>query len=175
MNKFPKLHKTDLAQELYTPPEDSKKILKFIPKEWTIYEACWGQGHMATAFQEEGYAVVGGEGIDFFMHDCGLFSNSTENYDVIITNPPWRNHKDFIEKAMRTGKPFAFLIRLEHIGGVRAFELFKDLHIQIVIPKKRINFITPKMREGKKVAGAPIHSAWLTFGLDLPKDILYIE
>ena len=166
--KYPKLHTTDLAQELYTPRQDAVKILQFIPKEWTIYECCWGDGDMADAFRDMEYQVVGGKDVDFF-------SNTITNYDCIITNPPWRNHKDFIQHAFTLGKPFAFLLRLEHIGGVRAYDLFKDKKIQIIIPKKRINFITQKMRKGIKATGSPFHSIWLTYGLGLESDIQWVE
>lgn len=159
---------------MYTPPEDAKKILKFIPKEWVIYECCWGDGTMATAFRDEGYTVVGGKDIDFFTHDSP-FVNDLSEYDVVITNPPFNNNKDFLRKAIETKKPFAFLCRIEHLGGVSAYDLFKDLTIQIVIPEKRINYITPKVREGIQVAGSPFHSCWITYGLQLEKDILYIK
>ncbi|MFA7074130.1 MAG: hypothetical protein WC234_02955 [Endomicrobiaceae bacterium] len=59
-------------------------------------------------------------------------------------------------------------------GGVEAYELFKDLDIKIIIPKKRINYITPKMMAGKKVGGSPFHSVWITKGFNLPKQINYI-
>ena len=176
IKSFPKLHTTDEAQEFYTPPADAKKILQFIPEKWTIYECCWGRGDMADAFIDEGYKVIGGKDIDFFNSPY----KPTE-YDCIITNPPWRNHKDFVEKAIDIskqfpfGKPFAFLLRLEHLAGVRAYNLFSKQNIQIIIPKKRINFITPKMREGIKVGGSPFHSIWITRGLVLKQAITWIE
>ena len=75
----------------------------------------------------------------------------------------------------RNGKPFALLCRLEHLGGVEALRLFQDAHIQVVIPERRINYITPKMLAGEKVGGSPFHSVWVTCGLDLPRDILYVK
>ena len=160
MGKYPKLYTTDLAQEMYTPKRDAQKILQYIPKMHVIYEMCAGEGHMVSSFREMGYNVV---------------TDEKEKFDVVITNPPWRNHKDFVEKAISFNKPFAFLLRLEHLGGVRSYELFSKIDIKILIPKKRINFITPKMREGKNVGGSPFHSIWVTYGLPITDTITYIE
>jgi len=97
-----------------------------------------------------------------------------EEWDIFITNPPFNGNKKFFRRAIELEKPFAILCRLEHLGGVEAYELFKDLDIKIIIPKKRINYITPKMMAGKKVGGSPFHSVWITKGFNLPKQINYI-
>ena len=52
--------------------------------------------------------------------------------------------------------------------------LLKDLDFQLIIPERRINYITPKMLAGEKVGGSQFHSIWLTYGLNLPKQINYI-
>ena len=98
-----------------------------------------------------------------------------ENWDFLITNPPFNGNKKFIKRAIELNKPFAFLIRLEHLGGVEACYLFKDLNFQIIIPEKRINYLTPKKLKGEKVGGAQFHSIWFTYGLNLPKQINYIK
>ena len=67
------------------------------------------------------------------------------------------------------------MIRLEHLGGKRAFELLGDFNFKIIIPKKRINYITPKMKQGIKVGGSQFHSIWLTYKVNLPKQINYVE
>jgi hypothetical protein len=47
--------------------------------------------------------------------------------------------------------------------------------LQVIIPKKRINYITPKMKQGIKVGGSQFHSIWLTYKVNLPKQINYEE
>lgn len=160
--KFPKLHNFN---EMYTPPEAMQYITPFLPKHYTYREMCYWKGHMAEQLKKDWFDVVGESGIDCFIEfpEC----------DAIITNPPFNWNKNFFKRAIELKKPFAFLVRLEHLGGVWAYELFKDLNIQIIIPKKRINYITPKMQEWKKVWWSPFHSVWVTYGLELPKDILY--
>ena len=167
--KYPKLHTTDLAQELYTPPSATAQIVPFIPKGLVVWEMCYGRGDMANALRDSGISVVGDKNMDCFIDE-------PEAYDIIVTNPPYRNNKDFLERAIKSGKPFALLMRLEHIGGVRASDLLKDLDIKILIPKRRINFITPKMRDGKSVGGSQFHTIWVTYKLvDDPRQIIYLE
>ena len=89
--------------------------------------------------------------------------------------PPFNGNKKFIERAINLHKPFAFLIRLEHLGGVTAYRLFKDLDFKIIIPEKRVHYITPKSLLGEKVGGSPFHSIWFTYGVNLSKQINYVK
>ena len=162
--EYPKLHNFN---DMYTPPEALDYIERYLPKNKTYWEACYGLGHMADELKKRGFTVIGNKDWDIFVEN--------PEYDILITNPPFNGNKKFIKRAIELGKPFAFLIRLEHLGGVEALRLFKDLYIQIIIPEKRINYITPKMLAGEKVGGSLFHSVWLTRGLGLPKQINYIN
>lgn len=169
MSKYPKLNTTSLAQELYTPPEATRQIIEFLPKNKIIWEMCYGRGDMADELRANGFEVVGNSEIDCFNEEPELF-------DIVVTNPPYRNNKDFIERAIMSNKPFAMLIRLEHLGGVRASRLLGDLEFTVLVPQKRINFITPKMREGKNVGGSPFHTVWLTHRIfEDNQQIIYLK
>ena len=161
---FPKLHNFN---EMYTPRVALSYIAPFLPKDKIYWEACYGQGHMAQTLTNLGFNVIGNSDIDCLI-------DKPNNFDILITNPPFNGNKKFIKRAIELSKPFALLIRLEHLGGVEAMELLKNLDFQIIIPEKRINYITPKMLKGEKVGGSPFHSIWLTYGLNLPKQINYI-
>ena len=165
MNKFPKLHNFN---EMFTPPEAMDYICPFLDKSLIYWEACHGKGHMTNELRKRGFNVIGKENFD-----CLVYEPETK-WDFWITNPPFNGNKIFIERAIQLKKPFAFLIRLEHLGGVKAMELLKDLDFKIIIPQKRINYITPKMIAGEKVGGLQFHSIWLTYKIKLPKQINYI-
>ena len=158
---YPKLHNFN---EMYTPPVALDSIEQFLPKDVIYWEACYGMGHMADELLKRGFGVIGHEDID-----C-LSELPKEQWDIWITNPPFNGNKKFIRRAIELGKPFAFLLRLEHLGGVEAMELLGNLDFQIIIPKKRINYIKS---EGK-TSSSPFHSIWLTYGLKLPKQINYV-
>ena len=92
---------------------------------------------MADELSKRGFIVVGNMDIDCLKEE-------PDKWDVFMTNPPFNGNKKFFKRAIELGKPFVFLCRLEHLGGVEASKLFRNLNIQIVIPKRRINYITPK-------------------------------
>ncbi len=164
-NNFPKLHNFN---EMYTPPEAMKYIIPYLNKDLIYWEACYGLGYMAEELIKNDFNVVGHRELDCLVEE-------PDNWDFLITNPPFNGNKKFIKRAIELNKPFAFLIRLEHLGGVEACSLFKDLDFQIIIPEKRINYLTPKKLRGEKVGGSPFHSIWFTYGLNLPKQINYIK
>lgn len=151
---------------MYTPPEAILYIEPYLPREVIYWEACYGKGHMADELRKLGLSVVGDENMN-------CLAEQPPNWDIFITNPPFNGNKLFFNRAIDLGKPFAILCRLEHLGGVEALRLFKDINIQVIIPEKRINYITPKMIAGLKTSGSPFHSVWVTHGMSLPRDILY--
>jgi len=160
--KFPILSKND---ECFTPPNAVDVIVPFLPKDKIYWEACYGEGYLAKRLMEHGFTVVGEQ----YM-DC--LKEQPDNWDVWITNPPFSNNKTFVKRAIFLGKPFAFLMRLEHLGGVGAHEVFSKLDIQIIIPKRRIHYIN-KTKNGYQKGNSPFHSIWITWGLGLPKEINY--
>ena len=165
MIKYPKLHNFN---DMYTPKKAMNYIIPFLDKNLIYWEACYGKGHMADILKENRFNVIGKE-------DMNCLKEQPKKWNFWITNPPFKTNKVFIRRAIELKKPFAFLIRLEHLGGVEALELLKDLDFKIIIPERRINYITPKMLKGEKVGGSPFHSIWLTYKVNLPKQINYIE
>ena len=164
---YSRLHTTDLAQQMYTPPDATRQIVPYIPVSAVVWEMCYGRGDMADELRNNGVYVVGETDRDCF--------GEPPEFDVIVSNPPYRNNKDFIARAIELGKPFALLVRLEHLGGVTASRLLRDLDIKLLIPEKRINFITPKMQNGEKAGGSPFHTIWLTYKLvDSDRQIIYL-
>jgi len=163
--KYPVLHNFN---DMYTPPEAVDYIIPFLNKKLLYWESCYGEGHLAKELQKRGFEIIGNKNID-------CLTEEPEKWDVWITNPPFNGNKKFIKRAIELKKPFVFLLRLEHLGGVEALNLLKDLDFKIIIPEKRINYITPKMIAGQKVGGSPFHSIWLTYKINLPKQINYIR
>lgn len=155
--------------DMYTPPEAMDYIIPYLDKSLLYWEACYGKGHMADELYFRGFDVVGNEYID-----C-LEDEPMEVWDFLITNPPFNGIRKFIRRFIELGKPFATLARIEHLGGVEICNILKDVDFKIIIPEKRINYITPKMLQGIKVGGASFHSIWITYGIELPRQINYVK
>lgn len=161
VTKKPKLMMHGHTDEIYTPDYALEPLLPFIQKEWVIWECAYGNGALANHLKRRGFNVIGG-GEDFLQNkrEC----------DVIITNPPYSNKERFLKRAYELNKPFAFLMPLTALEGKKRGELYKKYGIQLIIPNCRIDFITPKNGKSSWFA-----TAWFTHGLDLPKDLLFVE
>lgn len=120
-----------------------------------------GGGSLAKIMENKGYKVVSSE--DFFKDN--------QECDIIITNPPYSLKEEFLKRAYELNKPFAFLMPLTSLEGKKRGELFRKYGIQLIIPNKRINFITPS----GKGSGAWFQTAWFCYKLNLPKDLNFVE
>jgi len=87
-----------------------------------------------------------------------------------VTNPPYSIKTKFLKRAFELGKPFAFLLPLTALEGKERGKLYAEYGIQLIIPNKRINFMTGS---GKKSVW--FQTAWFTWGLNLPKDLNFVE
>jgi len=88
-----------------TPEETTRAILDVLVLEGSILEPACGIGHISKVLKEyypENEIIstdlidrgFGEGGIDFLSHDYG------RRFDNIITNPPFKLAKEFVEKAL---------------------------------------------------------------------------
>src|SRR3990167_4080954 len=154
------------SDEFQTPKIAIMTLLPFLKKEWIIYECAWGKGSLATHLLERGFKVIGDKSYDFLEND--VFK---EDFDCIVTNPPYSKKEEFLRRAYTYGKPFAFLLPLSALEGKKRGELYRKYGIQLIIPNKRINFITPS----GKGSGAWFQVAWFCWGLNLPNDLNFVD
>ena len=150
------------TDEFFTPEYALNPLLPYLRKEWIIWECAWGKGTLAKHLKEKGFSVLN-EDVDFL--DFNL------NCDVLITNPPYSKKDEFLRRAFEIGKPFAFLMPLTALEGIKRGALFKKYGIQLIIPNRRINFITPS----GKGSGAWFQTAWFCWKLNLPQDLMFVE
>jgi len=76
-----------------------------------------------------------------------------------------------LERAFEIDKPFAMLLPLTTLEGIRRGKMFNNKNIQMIIPNRRINFITPS----GKGSGAWFQVAWFCWKFNLPKDLMFVE
>ena len=162
-SKKPKLMMNGHTDEIYTPEYALNPLLPYIKKFKVVWECAWGEGALATHLRKKGFEVRGSNVVNFF-DDWHLV------YDCIVTNPPYSKKDEFLKRAYELGKPFAFLMPLTTLEGIKRGALFKKYGLQLIIPNRRINFITPNGGSSSWFA-----TAWFTWGLNLPKDIMFVE
>lgn len=149
------------SDEFGTPLIAFDILNPYIPKDWIIWECAYGKGSLTKIMRSEGYKVV----------SSGNFFKDNQKCDVIITNPPYSLKEEFLARAYSLSKPFAFLMPLTTLEGIKRGKLFSIYGIQLIIPNKRINFITPS----GKGSGSWFATAWFCWRLNLPQQLNFID
>jgi len=155
--------KTAYADDFQTPSIALKTLLPYLNKDWLIWECAEGKGNLTKAFEEGGFEVIGTDirnGKDFMIYQPNEF-------DCIITNPPYSIKQKFLERAYSLHKPFAFLLPLTTFETAKRQKLFKKYGLEVIFLDKRINFETPS----GKGSGAWFAVAWFTNGLKIGKEL----
>jgi hypothetical protein len=147
-----------------SPAHVWQDIEAYIPKDKTIWECFYGDGTSGQFLQQMGCDVIH-EQIDFFKENRG---------DILVSNPPFSMKKEAFTRLKELGKPFIMISPSSMICYKYFRELFKDENIQIIIPRKRINFI--KLVDGKtsQTKGCNFDCFYYCWKMNLSKDIIYL-
>lgn len=125
--------------ELYTPKYAVEPLLKYLGnnKGITIWCPCDTQdSEVVKILSDAGYKVIAShidDGTDF------LTCTPPEDFDMVITNPPYSIKDKIINRCYSLNKPFALLLPLTALEGTRRHELFKN-GIGVVVLDKRVDF-----------------------------------
>lgn len=109
---------------------------KFAPMIW---EPACGEGHMSKKLEEHGYKVFSTDLIDrgyspYEPQDFLAIEDYTWEGDI-ITNPPYKYAKQFVEKAMeliKDGGKVAMFLKLTFLESKKRKELFEKYPPKVV-------------------------------------------
>ena len=73
----------------------------------------------------------------------------------------------FLEKAYELKTPFAFLLPLTALEGIKRQKLYRENGLEVIILPKRIDFT------GKKAPWFAV--AWFTNGLNIGKQLTFVK
>ena len=82
-----------------TPHSIVERLIDGLPWQGTVWEPCAGDGRMADALQRRGWQVISSDittGDDFFDFDIAVSH-------TLITNPPFRVIRQFVDHAFKIG------------------------------------------------------------------------
>ena len=145
----------------------------------TIWEPACGEGNIANALALRDFDVIATDiKLDFLNWESGksynFFDFETENeYDAIVTNPPYSIKYPWLERCYDLGKPFALLLPVETMGAKTAQLLFKAHGVQVIWYYPRVDFKMPN--KGWSGKGAQFPTAWFTWQLNLPTDNVFTK
>lgn len=127
---------------------DPKALELLLQKEvfsHDIWECACGEGHLSKVLEWHGYSVYSSDLVDRgFGHGGVDFLQYDEVYNGdIITNPPYKFAKEFVEKAIETvteGHKVCMLLKLQFLEGKARRELFEKYPPKyIYVASGRIN------------------------------------
>lgn len=113
-----------------TDPKAMTLLLELEKFNNNIWEPAVGEGHLAEVLKEQGYNVLA---TDLISRGYGLggvdFLKQTKKFDGdIITNPPYKYAKEFIEKALDLipkGNRVAMFLKVQFLEGKARKKLFE--------------------------------------------------
>ena len=177
--------KTDKeSDEVYTPAYAVTPLLKYLELKqiekdnarhlfsstpltiWCPFDM--EDSNYVKIFKEAGYNVIASHidnGQNFFEYE------PEEDYDIIISNPPFSLKDDILKRLYELQKPYAILLPLPSLQGQKRFKYIKDC--EALIFDKRINFYKDKeMTEIQK--GVSFASIYVCKNF-LPSNLIFEE
>ena len=124
--------------ECYTPAYGVAPIIKYIPKNWTVWLPFdTEESQFYKILQKKGYKVIRShisEGKDFYNYE------PKEHWDCIVSNPPFTNKKRIFERALSFNKPFALIMANTWLNDSAPKLLFMEKDLQLLMFDKRMKF-----------------------------------
>lgn len=120
------------------PPYGVTPILKYIPHGYTVW--CpfdKKDSEFVRQIEANGNRVIHShidDGQDFYTYE------PKENWDCIISNPPFTNKRNIFERALEFEKPFALMMSNTWLNDSAPKQLFLDKQLQLLMFDKRIKF-----------------------------------
>lgn len=157
-----------------TPPCATKALIKYCKEnninifDRTILEPACGKGHITDVLIKEGLDIIAfdiidrgyehqKDKIDFFVYDDDI------NYNI-ITNPPYKFAKEFIEHSLDIVKPDSYvcmLLKITFLEGRGRYEMFKNNPpYKVLIFSNRVNCSKQGDFEKDSEYGGAVGYAW---------------
>lgn len=143
------------TDECYTPDYAVIPLLKYLPTKkriWCPFDKHWSA--FVRILENAGHTIVCSHidnGGDFFEYE-------PEDYDIIISNPPFSLADPILKRLYEFGKPFIMLLPLKYLQSKVRAEMFIKYGIQLLSFDKRIGYYADgdmtKVKEGNNQASA---------------------
>lgn len=136
----------------------------------TVWECACGGGHLVEALRENGYKVLASDIVDRGCPDSYItdFLAAEHSTCDIITNPPYKYAKEFVEHALDIvgyGRKVAMFLKLTFLESKSRKELFKKYPPQkIWVFSERIQCAkNGDFETYKKGVGTAVAYAWFVW------------
>ncbi|MBQ7798073.1 MAG: tRNA (adenine-N(6)-)-methyltransferase [Clostridia bacterium] len=137
MNSSKLLYSNGKNDECYTPRYAVLPIIKYLPKDkiiWCPFDT--EQSEFVKVFKENGFNVINSHinyGQDFYNYE-------PQNWDIIVSNPPFTNKRKIFERCLAFNKPFALLMSNTWLNDSAPKQLFKHKDLQLLMFEQRVQY-----------------------------------
>lgn len=159
----PPLKGLSYSDDFQTPAVALRPLLGFLRKNWTIWECAAGRGNLVKGLESEGLKVIATDiltGYDFLKWQ-------PDEYDCIVTNPPYSLKERFLYRCYDLKKPFALLLPLTALETAKRQKLYQKHGLELILFDKRIDFEVPSGKESKSWFATAWFTNWLSIGKEL--------
>ena len=145
MNSKKVLYSKGKNDECYTPAYGVTPILKYIPKNaivWCPFDTL--ESEFVKQISQQNKVVFSHieVGQDFFSYE-------PQQWDVLISNPPFTNKRKYFERALSFNKPFALIMTNTWLNDAAPKQLFKHKELQLLLFDKRMKFLNNGITQHK--------------------------
>ena len=122
--------------ECHTPSYAVTPILTYIPEDavvWCPFDT--SKSHFVKEIKKTNKVVFShiDNGQNFYKYE-------PEEWDVIVSNPPYTNKRKVFERCLNFNKPFALLMSNTWLNDAEPKQLFMEKDLQLLMFDKRILF-----------------------------------
>jgi hypothetical protein len=157
--------------DIYTPEYAIKPLLEYIPTNITIWECCdFGGSKITQVLLKYGCKVISTDKEENFFE-----YKPKEDFDMIITNPPYSLKDDFLRKCYEWNKPFCLLLPITALEGKARGKMFRKHGIEVLVLDSRVQFMENMIKEyNKKKSGNWFNTSWFCYNV-LPEKLIFKE
>lgn len=129
------------TDEWYTPKECVELIVKYLERGGWKHILCpfdKPESNFVKVLTDRGFDVTYSHietGTDFFD------INNLDEYDAVISNPPFSKRQAILERLFKADIPFALILNFNGLfDSTERWKLFRDNKFELLIPRGRMHF-----------------------------------
>ena len=170
-------HKIDFAKkkgksdEWYTPEDAVLPVLRYLKPGSTVW--CpfdKKKSHFVKVLKKEGFKVIKSHidrGQDFLTYE------PDEDYDYIVSNPPYSIRNDILKRVFDIGKPFMLLMNTNGLFDSKVrWDMFNKNNFSLIYLSGRVNYMKEYGTPGE--SSPPFQSAYVCSGISSDR-LLFCE
>lgn len=131
-------NKTSAGDEVYTPFYAVEPLMEFLPKDkkiWCPFDEEWSAFYQYLT--EQGFYVERSS----LKDDKDFFHFEPDEWDILVSNPPFSKKNEVLKRAFAFQKPFALLLPVNSIQGKARYKIFNN-EIQMLCFDSRVDYHT---------------------------------